>query len=396
MILEFRVKNYRSIKDEQVLSFISQSKESKSKGNYTSSAFGDVLKSIAIYGANASGKSNVLRALYNFWEIVAKSAEIDSNLPSIPFRFSKQVEPTEYEIYLCLEDKLYRYGFSFDRQKILEEWLFCKDKDTKRESEIFYRCLNGENYDYKYGRSFQGEKKAFEERTRANSLFLSKCAFENHPLMREIFLFIKSKIVFLGDRDQYYPKDPSDSKLLRQQEELLKSAGIEFDSLQLGLQEGTINLTSDKKELIIQPIYSFIKGGIEFQLSDESEGTRRLLGISIPIIKTIEEGGMLVVDELEKSLHPFLVEQIIKAFHDAKNTKAQLLFSTHNTSILKGSLFSKDQIYFTEKKDYATELYSLLEFKNVRSEDNYEKKYLLGTYGALPILQNFDLSKEDL
>lgn len=395
MIVQFKVKNYRSISTEQVLSFLAQSQDSHHKGNTIATPFGDVLKSIAIYGANASGKSNVLKALNVFCEVVAKSVEIDSLLPSFPFAFAQNIEPTELELIFIVGKKLYRYGFAFDTKAIVEEWLFATSPTTQRESEIFYRVFDEGKYHYKYGRSFRGEKKVFEERTRANSLFLSKCAFENQELMRELFLYIKDKVFFLIQGYRYFFKDFSDTRFLQKQEKFLKDAGIEFDTLLLeSNQQVTMSAMGEvAKAHTNEPIYSFLKKGKRFYMEDESEGSTQLLAMSAPLIKTIESGGIIIVDELEKSLHPLIVGQIVKQFHD--NNKAQILFTTHNTTILKSSIFCKDQIYFTEKNDYATELYSLLEFKGIRSEDNYEKKYLAGNYGALPILRDFELGDEN-
>lgn len=390
MIVQFKVKNYRSINDEQVLSFLTET-NTANKSNGFETEFGRIAKSVAIYGANASGKSNVLKALKMYQRIVRASAERDRRLPYYPFKFNAEKIPTEFELVFKSLEKFYRYGFAYTDEQICEEWLFSTDKETKRESELFYRSFDGEKYIYEYGRSFKGEKKTLEERTRKNSLFLSKCALENHSSLKEVFDFLAKQMRFLETDAFYYNDESWDNKTREKQERFLKSLGIEFDRLIIEKEQINVRREFEIDEDLYRPKYFFSRGGKVFSLDEESLGTRALLGVSLALIDSMEKGKLLIVDEIEKNLHPLIVEQIINNFHHNVSTNAQLLFTTHNTTILKSSIFGKDQIYFTEKNDYATELYSLLEFKGVRSEDNFEKKYLAGNYGALPILRDFEM-----
>lgn len=393
MIIQFRVKNYRSISDEQVLSFLTETKTAN-RNNGFETEFGCVAKSIAVYGANASGKSNVLKALKTYQHIVRTSAERYGKLIYHPFKFGAEKAQTELELVFEIDKKLYRHGFAYTDERIYEEWFFSTDKETKRESEIFYRLFDGKKYNYKYGRNFRGEKKAIEERTREDSLFLSKCALENQVFLKKVFDFLIRRIDFLDTNALYYSSESWDKKTKKKQEKFLKSFGIEFDHLIIEKEKIEMRGEFEIGEELYRPKYFFSRGGKIFSLDEESLGTNALLGVSLPFIYAMEKGKLLVIDEIEKNLHPLIVEQIVNNFHHNVSTNAQLLFTTHNTTILKNSIFNKDQIYFTEKNNYATELYSLLEFKGVRNEDNFEKKYLAGNYGALPILRDFEVGEK--
>jgi AAA15 family ATPase/GTPase len=421
MLIEFSVGNLLSIKDRQTLrldaSSISEHREQLiDAGHYK------LLRSAVIYGANASGKSNVLKAMSAMHQILTKSAERSSTkeIDVEPFLFSTETEiaPSYFEILFLINNIRYRYGFEVDRKVIHSEWLF--EAKKQQEKLIFVREQNK----IEVSKEFK-EGKGLEEKTRDNALFLAVCDQFNGPLAKSIFVWFNKWLLIHGLYHDDYRKilfkmldaPPIQDQLTK----IIDQLNLGFSSIRLHKEKindeylSKIPLESQTRfyELLggqfttgvktIHKKYDFDKkivGEVVFDLKiDESEGTNKFFDLLAPIYLALSNSGILVVDELDAKLHPLMTQAIIRLFNQPElNPKnAQLVFATHDTNLLSGKLFRRDQIYFTEKDQYgATSLYSLVEYQEedgtkIRKDRSFEEDYIKGRYGAIPFIG--DLSK---
>jgi hypothetical protein len=435
-IQEFSFGNFRSFKDIQTLNLsaakIKSKKESIDRSNVIKGKNIEnvsFLKSKAIYGANASGKSNVIRALVSFIRTVATSVKNETILGmNEPFELSTETEnaPTFYQIIFWHKNTKYRYGFEADNKSIIAEWLYGKPKD--RELPFFIRDnheiveLDKTNYSegYKLLSLFDddsGENEIF----RNNSLFLSTLAtFGFGKLSKQLLDSIASISVIngLGHRGMYSHAGDSlkDDKMKKYILGFLKYGDT-------GIQDvNTIKLTPDliseevdeearndfikkNKDLIISTRKKFNEDLVStetesFIFSDhESEGTRKLFELSPFIYDALVNKTPIVIDEFDARFHPLLTRKILELFNSSENTSSQLIFITHDTNLLSSDLLRRDQIEFVEKDKYgASHLYSLVQFKGVRNDASFEKNYIQGKYGAIPFLGDFSKlinTKED-
>lgn len=404
MLIELKMKNCFSIQEEQVLSLVA-SNDKQLKGNTFQADNLTLLKSVAIYGANAAGKSNIIKIIDVIKAIVLRSATIQRGieLPLMPFLLGKDKEkPSEFEISFIAENVKYRYGFTATQKKILEEWLFAYPNG--RMQQWFLRAYDAKNdkYKYEFGSKFLGEKKLWENSTRENALFLSTAIQLNSKQLRPVFDWFRGKfnmssISGLGDFINILKQNPQEiSKYLKAvdfdienlilKEEEANTQGVSWD-----LFNETISIDSSgkAKKSRVKAVHLNQQGQpIEFDMVLESEGTREFLRFLVPIINIFQKGGILIIDELHNHLHPLMTKFIINLFHNENINKnnAQLIFTTHETSILDKDIFRKDQIYFCEKQNKATKLYAMSDFKGLRENIDFEKSYLLGRFGALPNL----------
>lgn len=408
MLIEFRVKNFLSIQDEQVLSLVAGSqKEHKNNTFEVENERFSLLKSVAIYGANAAGKSNFIKAFIRIKHLVTQSAswQRGDKLLIIPFFLGKnENEPTEFEVSFIAQNIRYRYGFGVTRERIVEEWLYAYPNG--REQEWFLRSYDEKNKKevYKFGKNFLGEKELWKNATRENALFLSTAILLNSEQLKPVFdwfFYIGISLTdwfsnsleisveaFKNNPQQildYLKRADLDIEFLEIDEnkveidnsnKLLNKLGNTTDTTMLESDIKTIHLNQQGKPTVLNMIL-------------ESDGTQKFFKFLGPILDTLQNGCVLVVDELHNHLHPAMTRFIINLFHNEKiNTKnAQLIFTTHETSVLNKDIFRKDQIYFCEKQNKATKIYSLSDFKGLRENIDYEKSYLLGRFGALPNLQ---------
>jgi uncharacterized protein len=422
MLIDFRVENHRSIRDEQVLSM--EAGRVGANGDpvaRTIEGYPDkLLPVVALYGANASGKSNVLSAIGFMREAVIysqRSWSPDEGIPRDPFAWGqKRDEPSLYEIEIMLEGVRYRYGFRVNSEVFLEEWLLAWPNGKLQ------TWLTREGENFKYGEHLGGPNKVIEDVTRKNALFLSAAAQLKHPQLSPIFSWFGSieTLKLPMSRRGIYQRRRSDTMLMlmmleedreaRQQtlfatDEPTNSMAKRVKSLLKNADIGILDMRVNRKEPL-PPGTGFRNSGLEFKhqsesadawlpLEEESRGTQTLFQLSLPIIRTIEDGRLLVVDELEASMHPNLAEHIVQQFNDpeinARN--AQLIFSTHDTNLL-GTLVGdpvlrRNQVWLTEKDtNGGTVLYPLTDFKP-RKEENIERGYVQGRYGAIPYLGKF-------
>lgn len=420
MLLQFSVNNFRSIKDTVTFSMNTASNEA-SKHSFQARDY-HLLNSAVIYGANASGKSNVLKAMSFMRNLVLNKPKITQStddLPHQPFRLNTETEQASsyFEIVFFLEDVKYRYGFEADSTAIYAEWLYSDEKG--KESRLFERDIE-QNIHYINKQKF---KEGTGLKVPGNHLLIWKCDQNDGDISKKILQWFSNFNLINGLESEGYlhvalkqmENTDAKSELLKLvkiadlgideieieendvPQDFIKSLPIPEDLKQKMLDDGgftTFELQTRHKKFNTEnkPI-----GTVLFELSeDESRGTQKFFALSAPILDTLDKGKVLLIDELDASLHPMLTECFIKLFNNKELNKqnAQLVFVTHDIHLLSvPELFERDQIWFTEKDQYgSSKLYSLLEFrknnkgKDVRATDNLEKHYLQGRYGAVPYI----------
>jgi AAA15 family ATPase/GTPase len=362
------------------------------------------------YGANSSGKSNLIISMLRMRSIVITSNSINpgQSLQYDPFALDEtsKTQPTFFEIQFIYKETLYRYGFEYNKVEIVSEWLYEK-KFGEKEYELFIR--SGEEIEVDEKRFLEGKLIKENNLTSKNRLFLSVVAQfngEKSKLIFEWFLFLNG---LSGLDDEKYGNFTSEVFLNEQYSDIANKAQEFFNDLQLGFSEFSVELGNkgdeDKAvmldELTTHNIYNQEneKIGTEKFSKDkmESEGTKKVISLSGPIFATLKSGGILIVDELDAKLHPLLTRNIVLLFMDPeKNTNgAQLIFATHDTNLLDLAIIRRDQIWFAEKDNVeSTDIYSLVEFKDeegkkVRNDCDIDIKcnYIKGRYGAIPFIK---------
>jgi len=417
MLIDFKVKNYRSIKDEQDLNMLStKQKEHIDTHTFTSNAYSmSLLKTAAIYGANAAGKSNFIKALKAMQEIVVHSATQYQRgviLPVKPFIFDalSKDEPTEFEVHFIANNIRYQYGFSVTQERVVEEWLIAYPKG--RPQNWFARVLNTEtiapSYDWQFGEKFTGQKQLWQESTRDNALFLSTAVHLNSELLNPVYDWFDKilRITGVGGwnpettismcQDNTYKKDIL--QFLQIADMDIEDIEIEDKSAEYSKKQQSGLLSAFVNPISVKMFHKDNSGNkIPLDLKEESDGTQKLFAFIGPWLDSLENGHVLLIDELHDNFHPLMVKFLVGLFHSKITNKsnAQLIFTTHETSILSQDVFRRDQIWFCEKKDKATELYSLVEFKPKKGVTDLEKAYLSGRYGALPYFKNITLEMGD-
>lgn len=434
MIIQFAVENYRSIKDEQVLSLVKSTGDEMPDNYFQSSApkTPPLLKSAVIYGANASGKSNIIKGLYALRYFIETSFNKLPNQPTIAesFLFDKKTlnEPTVFDISVIiplkndkgeLQNMRVDYGFVVDKERVYEEWLSVYPKG--RERNWFHREYNQEkdDYDWKMSDYLKGEKESWKNQTRSDQLFLSTSVHLKSEQLFPIYKFLIIDMTVIGvnrisnEFSKKLCKNNLEKNILIN---LLKSAGIDvsdiifkkvnvnsYELVDESLPEDAKVKVAQKleQEIIAQNETFFVYyddngGRIDINLNQESDGTQKLFEFAGLILYVLYHGYVLVVDELNNSLHPDLVRFLVKLFNSEHNKhNAQLIFTTHETSVLRKDLLRRDQIWFCEKgHDRSTTLYPLTDFKPYINREDIEEYYLHGRYGAKPIITDFSFPKD--
>lgn len=397
MILEFCVRNYLSLRNETKVSFLATSlKESLSEANDTmpvSDMGVSLVRSAVVYGANASGKTNLLKAIAFFKRFVMnsfKNSQAGESIDVDNFRLNASTvnEPTTMEATFTDGGFIYRYGFEVDSKAVQSEWLYqrvCKKR--AKEVEVFYREVNETSV---HAKSPLLQELVSKRMVRSNALLLSTAAQFNEPKAVKILQWLSNVQVLFCSEDEKLWQDAIrkfDNEAMRKRITYFAryaDLGIEridkIDNRIVSTHRQYDNEGRETNDVVL----SFS--------GNESEGTIKYVSLAYPIIQALDNGYFLVIDELDSKLHPLLIRKIIVLFNSADtNPKgAQLLFTTHDTFLLSAGLFRRDQIWFTQKDSFgATETYSLAEYK-VRSGSPYEKDYLTGKYGATPILGDME------
>lgn len=418
MLIEFSVGNYRSFRQKVTFSMVAANLVSKDKSTDARNIFSideelDLLKSASIYGANASGKSNLAAALtFTKWFMVNSSKDTQSTdeIDVEPFRLSTETEkePSFFEIVFVLEGKKYRYGFEVTVTRVVSEWLYYVPQ--KRETKLFNRNLDTISALKVYGAD------GIQKKTRHNALFLSVSAQFNVEIAEKILEWTTRKLKIVSGLNDAGYKGYTVSCLMQDEnrDEILdlikkldfgigdvKVEQTEFtsDSLPENMPEeikDVIIKSSGGKATLIQTKHrKFSKEGkyISDEMFDleaqESEGTQKIFALAGPLVDTLKNGKTLIIDEFDARLHPLISRAIVELFNsnDTNPSNAQLVFMTHDTNLLDNLLFRRDQIWFAEKDRFgSTDLYSLAEYKGVRNDSTYEKDYIKGRYGAIPYI----------
>ena len=441
MLLRFSARNHRSIREPIELSLVSTSLHTlvPRDGDWRSAT----VRVAGIYGPNASGKSNILSAL-NFAQRAVRESATQwsgrSSFPHHPFRLSVAAldETSEYEFDFVLNGERHLYGFESSKRRIEKEWLI--SFGAGRPKKLFERVAE-RSVPFSFGRTLNGHNKVLAAATRENVLFLSSAANNNHEYLAQVFDYLTNHIRYakFSESDQtrrlsWTRNILEQPRMLSQAQSLLRFADFGISEIVLHEEDAnpeedaaivelfdTIQKTLDKTsktpkgkkgepkiriELDQARIDQFRKSirfrhGLSdqpglFAQIDESSGTLAWLSLAVPALHALANGGTLLIDELDASLHPRLSSAIVSMFKDdVLNARgAQLIFTSHDATLLgqfSHSPLEREEIWFCEKRDDgSTDLFSLAEF-STRKEDNFEKRYLQGRYGAVPMISSSDL-----
>lgn len=386
MLIQFTIENQRSIKESAVISFAASKDKSLESCLIHPDEKRTLLPVLAIYGANAAGKSNVLHALMTMKDMIVGFSSKLSKGQKLPWEpFAGNNRPTSFEIMYIYNQVRYVYGFSFDAKKIYTEYLY--HWPNGREALIFSR----ENGVYEFRENIN-EQTTLSNRTLDNKLYLVSSNDWNLPQTENAYKWFLEKLTGISELPaassetvaEIVRSDESKARILK--EMLLADLGISDVSIK--------TIAGKKDETVITTTHRVIdeEGNIDhFQLlmDQESAGTQRFFSRIGGWLQALENGSLLVVDEIERSMHPLLTRRLIEMVQDSSiNTSgAQLLFTTHDALLLDLNLMRRDQIWFAEKNNQscATELYSLASF-SPRKGENVRKGYLQGRFGAIPFI----------
>ena len=401
MLLRFRTRNFRSIRDEVELSLAAANISDLAEA-VIDSPFAErgVLRAAAIYGANASGKSNVLRALQFMRSAVARSQRLWSpeGVPQDPFLLDAESAklPSFFEVSLVLDDVRYEYGFELDAKRVVREWLHAYP--TPRRQVWFERTGD----DFSFGKFLVGENAVIQGLTRPNSLFLSAAAQNNHDQLLRVYRWFSPQPSFEATNRthlfQYTAALADDVRYKDVIADMIGAAdlGIERFEIQPSDEEGTLKTTLSmnfswrtERSRRVKFFHRTAAGeSIQMPLATESDGTLAYFALLGPIAQVLLAGGLLAIDEITSSVHPLLARNIVGFFNSPETNQrgAQLIFTTHDATLLDSGLLRRDQVWFTEKDGAgATHLYPLTDFKPRRGE-NVRTGYLQGRYGGIPFL----------
>lgn len=424
MLIEFSVKNYRSFRDEAVLSM-----EANGSGTLKGVLipFGgiQILPGVAIYGKNGGGKSNVIRAFWlavQFIKNAQKTQHENAAIPVVPFALNdySASEPTEFSFIYTLDDIKYWYSFAATKEKVYSESLYYAPK--KQKALVFAR--EGQTFTFTTEKS---RRNLISKVVADNQLFFSVACTMNDEVCAKAMSWFRQMVYFSRDYSDI-PRQlleySNNSNMLKAISDYAKAADVGIEDMKFEINSKEINEEADLPENIPDEVKAalvqfmhllsetsnnsetHLKMGqvtatsmhqgkdsvgrpraYSMELSDESDGTRKLMALAPAIESVLSKGGLLLVDEIEKELHPALVDFIVSKFQSKRTNPngAQIIFTTHNTELLSMELLRKDQLYFVDKDKYdgASELYSISDF-SIRTTENIRKGYLLGKYGATP------------
>lgn len=419
MLLNFTLGNYRSFHQRKTLSMELASISDYPQNTIQRSRY-NFLSSAVIYGANSSGKSNLLRGISMMKRILLETFDQRSISKILydPFllNVTSRAEPTFYEVEFLIEDVKYRYGFEANSVAIQAEWLF--ETISRTEKPLFLRVANGIEVKPRYA-----EGKNLEEKTRDNALFLSVVDQFNGQIAGIIMKWFRNLNVISGLSHENYRQltfsmleKPELNELLTR---YFAQIDLGFERIHVEKKEFNPNeLPTDLPEDLFKQLVADLEGKtlidlktihkvydenqniiheVEFDVRrQESSGTNKIIDLSGPIFSALHNGGVLVIDELDAKLHPLLTLSVVQLFQNQEINKsgAQLIFATHDTKILSICELRRDQIYFVEKDQFgASDLYSLVEYTKegkVRKDRSFEKDYINGRYGAIPFFGTFE------
>ena len=429
MFVTFKVSNYRSFRDEAVLSMIASGLK-EYRGSLIPYGAKKVLPAVAIYGKNGGGKSNLIRAFWlgvQFVRNAQRTQHEKASIPVQPFSLNdfSQKEPTVFE-YTYMQDGIkYVYGFSATKTKIVTEYLYHSPKGQK--ATIFER--KGQKFSFPVDTE-KKKKELISEAVASNQLYFAVSCTMNYQPCIVAMKWFRESIVFSRDYTDIpnqileYAEDLGmlkaivsaaqkadlgiqdmkfeiSNKELSEHEELPDNLSDDFKAALQNLRKALSSTPNEAEAKLrvselkaISLHYGVSKTGdtkhYPLELADESDGTKHLMELAPAIEKTLSSGGILIVDELEKGIHPLLVEYIVARYQSKNSNKtgAQIIFTTHNTELLNMEVLRRDQVYLVDKDKGtgASELYSITEY-SPHPDENIRKGYLVGKYGATPNLE---------
>jgi AAA15 family ATPase/GTPase len=408
MLIQFNFKNFKSFKDDSSFDMTATS-ITEHPYNLISSGDEKYIKVAAIYGANASGKSSIIEAFKFMQEWIIFSfnrAMATQDIPIKRFAFDIDAlkEPAEFEVFFKHKNNEYQYGFSLDNKKICEEWLYLKKDSSKNTYITLFQRSGGEiKCNSKLLKSVENFIPMVEDKT----LFLSIISNAKIPYIKDIFEWFLAPVLDYGDIN-------FESNLIKrispfiENEKYQKELVAFFRSIDIPI-EGIIvekpKNENDKTKIYLKYLMKDKENYCNILLSEESSGTQKMFSLFNYLRGSINKGMPLFIDQLDAKLHPLLLRYILTMFHDENINKngAQLIYVTHDNYTLTKDIFRRDQIWFVEKdSDLVSHLYSLAKYKadddkKIRKDASYNKDYLLGKYGSVPIFRGYDMlvNKDD-
>lgn len=420
MLLEFSVTNYRSIRDTQTLRMTASKyyKGLEETNSFDAGVNGlpKLLRAAVIYGPNAAGKSNLFRALHfmQSFVLLSHSHQEGQTVNAVPFALDsrKRKESSEFEIFFVQDDIRYQYGFAVNRVRVTREWLlafpegkaqrwYVREYDAKAEKDRWY-----------FGSKFTGRRRIWQEATRKNALFLSTAIQLNNEQLKPVFGWFQDKLATIlpGAQinlrlsiDQCTSEEGTQHIMAFMNSADISISGVAVKKIALPpvkpemlppdmpqpLKDQILRDTQGKDMADIQFLHKTNAGeSVSFHFADESDGTKKIFAFAGPWLDVLAKGRILFIDELDTSLHPLIVRFLIGLIQNPEINKynAQLILTTHDTSVLDTGLFRRDQVWFVEKdRKQTSQLYPLSDFKP-RKGEALEKGYLNGRYGALPFI----------
>jgi uncharacterized protein len=418
MLIEFQVANFRSFRDRQTFSMVATADVRHRDSNTFDAGlpgFDRLLRSCAVYGPNAAGKTNLLRALQFLQGLILNSASSTPGTapPYSPFKLSRSTRgrPSEFQVTFVQNGTRYEYGVAMDAERIVEEWLM--EYVNPRGRAIFERTYEAkeQQYEWSFSSFLKGQRALWKEATRPNALFLSTAIQLNSAQLLPVYEWFQKRLVVIAGDASLNPaltlklldRPGGKEKLLpflREADAGITGIDIRREALPAGA--GAMMIIGSpymEQQVPGQPAPNLLKitlshaagarDEIGLDISEESAGTQVLFRSAGAWLDVFDGGQVLLFDEIDTSLHPLLTRLLVERFHSntTNGRNAQLIFTTHNTGFLDQELFRRDQIWFIEKgPDGASKLYPLTDFKP-RNDEVLERWYLRGRYGALPVLE---------
>ncbi|PCK07266.1 MAG: RloA protein [Alteromonadaceae bacterium] len=418
MLIQFKLSNFRSIRNELTFSAVSSQRNSSASDasrviSPTAPATAALNKASFIYGANASGKSNLIKAIGVMKGIIVNSNKTndDDPLPYEPFAFSEtsRSSDTEFEIELITNNVRYQYGFAYNRNKITEEWLYAYPKGKPQKWLMRYFDIDTNETTYERCDNLTGPKKVWESATRDNALFLATAVQLNSKPLKPVFDWFQKTLQLVST------SGPGESFSLNmaQQSEQSKKHIINFmKAADFSIEDFDVDESDSEKrmEQLPKPLREAIgssamlfdvktahkddAGGLQYiDLNDESDGTQKVFEWAGPMLDTLEQGCVLVIDEMHLHLHPNLSAFLVKLFYnDALNTSgAQLITTTHEATFLKASVSKRDQLWIMDRcPDGSSKITPITDY-SPRKDENIERGFLDGRYRGNPTLNIADV-----
>ena len=411
MIIEFSVENFRSFKDRVTLNMDSSSSKKIPQNLINLDGGNNLLKTALIYGANSAGKSNLIKAIDFMKGMVVNSHtfNVSSKIPFVvPYKLSKssKQKPSKFELIFLCGGKKYRYGFSCNSTTVFEEYLF--ETSKKKEKLVFSR---NNTTDFEFGIDVK-KQNLYQSQTIDNTLYISRATQLGYDKTKNIYDYFSENIIVNMNRthadtsnwiDYTITKIKNNPKFKENILDILKKAdfgGIEDFSIKtqrvpvrkilfsFSNADPDFESTDGFDDIYkVQTMHRTDDGEIVYlDFNDESEGTRKTLSILGPLLNIMDENKVLFIDELDSSLHPEITRMIVKLFNSKKNKSGQLVFTTHDTTLLDNELFRKDQIYFCSKEPNSFTILSSLIDYDIRQDIDFERAYLNGRIGGVPFI----------